>query len=79
METANAVVKFVKGQSGHSEVKLYPYSLVAKVEPPAEQFEDNLISAYLASALSSGIMYPIDTYKTRQQTGRQTTLLQLIV
>ena len=31
VETENIVVKFLKGRSGHSEVKLYPYSLVAKV------------------------------------------------
>ena len=52
------------------EVKSYPYSLVAKTTPPEVQFQDDLISAYLASAISSGIMYPIDTFKTRRQSGQ---------
>lgn len=67
----NIVVKLNKGESGHSEVRQYPYSLVAKTTPPAVQFADDLLAAYIASAISSGIMYPIDSYKTRIQTGRK--------
>lgn len=52
------------------EVKSYPYSLVAKTTPPEIQFQDDLISAYVASAISSGIMYPIDSFKTRRQSGQ---------
>ena len=54
----------------HKEIRIYPYSLVAKTTPPETLLEDGLIAAYLASALSSGIMYPIDTYKTRIQSGK---------
>lgn len=69
VETANVVIKFVRGESGHSEVKLYPYNIVAKTTPPDVQLIDDFSAAYLASALSSGIMYPLDSFKTRQQTG----------
>lgn len=69
IESANVVVKFVRGESGHSEVKLYPYNIVAKTTPPDVQLIDDFTAAYLASALSSGIMYPLDSFKTRQQTG----------
>ena len=65
------VVKLDKGDSGHSEVRLYPYSLVAKTTPPEVQFVDDLLAAYVASAISSGIMYPIDSYKTRVQCGKR--------
>jgi hypothetical protein len=69
IDTANVVVKFLPGDSGHSEVKLYPYSIVAKTTPPDVQFEDDIVAAYISSAISSGIMYPLDSFKTRQQTG----------
>ena len=67
----NIVVKLDKGDNDHSEVRLYPYSLVAKTTPPEIQFFDDLLAAYVASAISSGIMYPIDTYKTRVQIGKR--------
>lgn len=70
----NIVVKLLKdemGGSDHSEVRLYPYSLVAKTTPPEVQFTEDLLAAYLASAVSSGIMYPIDSYKTRMQIGKR--------
>jgi hypothetical protein len=68
----NIIVKLEKmGESGHSEVRQYPYSLVAKTTPPEVQFFDDLFAAYLASAISCGIMYPIDTYKTRVQIGKK--------
>ena len=38
----------------HEQVKLYPYSIVAKTTPPAVQFEDDFLAAYIASAISSG-------------------------
>ena len=44
-------------------MRTYPYAWLAKTRPPEAQFADNLLAAYVASALSSGIMYPIDTYK----------------
>lgn len=56
--------------SGHREVKSYPYSLVAKTVEPKSQFMDDLFTAYLASAISSGVMYPIDSIKTRVQLGK---------
>lgn len=67
----SVVVKLEASVSGHKEVKSYPYSLVAKTTPPEVLFIDDFIAAYLASAISSGIMYPIDTYKTRVQSGRK--------
>lgn len=68
VEQKTVVVKFNAGEnSGHREVKLYPYTFVAKTNPPSEEFFDDFLSAYLASAISCGIMYPIDTYKTRIQ------------
>ena len=53
------IIKFPAGASGHSEVRSYPYSLVAKTTPPQTLFFDDFTAAYLASAISSGIMYPI--------------------
>ena len=38
----------------HEQVKLYPYSIIAKTTPPAVQFEDDFLAAYIASAISSG-------------------------
>lgn len=67
----NIVVKLDKGESGHSEVRQYPYSLVAKTTPPDVQFVDDFSAAYVASAISSGIMYPIDSFKTRRQAGKR--------
>ena len=67
----NIVVKLDKGESGHSEVRQYPYSLVAKTTPPDVQFVDDFSAAYVASAISSGIMYPIDSFKTRTQAGKR--------
>lgn len=65
-----AIVKFQRGASGHSEVKAYPYSLVAKTTPPDVLFMDDFLAAYVASVISCAIMYPIDSYKTRMQSGR---------
>ena len=52
-----------------SQVRTYPYAWLAKTTPAEVQFADDLLAAYVASALSSGIMYPIDTYKV----GRHST------
>ena len=49
--------------SSRSQVRTYPYAWLAKTTPADVQFFDDLLAAYIASALSSGIMYPIDTYK----------------
>jgi hypothetical protein len=65
-----AIVKLEDTGSGHREVKSYPYSLVAKTIEPDVQFVDDLITAYVASAISCAIMYPVDTYKTRLQLGK---------
>jgi Mitochondrial carrier protein len=54
----------------HKEIRVYPYQYLAKTTPPSGLFTDNLIAAYIASAISSGIMYPIDTFKTRIQAGK---------
>jgi len=62
---------FAAAANTHSEVRQYPYSIVAKTTPPDVQFVDDLLAAYIASAISSGIMYPIDTYKTRIQSGQK--------
>ena len=61
------IIKLGASVSGHKEVKSYPYSLVAKAVTPEVQFLDDFLIAYVASAISSGIMYPIDTFKTRIQ------------
>lgn len=73
IEFSNVVVKLdsVTSDLGHHEVRLYPYNFVAKTTPPEVQFFDDLLSAYLASAISCGIMYPIDSYKTRMQIGKK--------
>lgn len=52
-------------------MKSYPYSLVAKTTPAEVQFLDDFVAAFLASAISSGIMYPVDTFKTRVQSRRR--------
>lgn len=70
LESTNAVVKLAAGISGHKDVKLYPYSFLAKTTPQAVQFADDFLAAYIASAVSSGIMYPIDSFKTRIQVGK---------
>lgn len=69
-KTQIAIVKLEAELSGHREVKAYPYSLVAKTIEPDVQFLDDLITAYIASAVASGIMYPIDSFKTRVQLGK---------
>lgn len=70
LQGASVVVKLeAKSVGKHREVNSYPYSLVAKTTPPAVQFIDALSAAYVASAISSGIMFPVDTYKTRIQSG----------
>ena len=51
-------------------MKSYPYSLVAKTVEADVQFFDDLVTAYIASAISCAIMYPLDSYKTRQQLGK---------
>ena len=51
-----------------SQVRTYPYAWLAKTTPAEVQFADDLLAAYVASALSSGIMYPIDTYKVGHNT-----------
>ena len=74
VELSNVVIKFESlstSDEGHHEVKLYPYTFVAKTTPPEVQFFDDLLAAYLASAISCGIMYPIDSYKTRMQIGKK--------
>jgi hypothetical protein len=76
VEISNVVIKFAgsetsSGSSGHYEVKLYPYNFVAKTTPPEVQFLDDLVAAYVASMISCGIMYPIDSYKTRLQIGKR--------
>ena len=72
LQAASAVIKLeAKSVNRHREVNSYPYSLVAKTTPPEVQFVDALCAAYIASAVSSGIMFPVDTYKTRIQSGRR--------
>ena len=72
LQSASAVIKLeAKSVGKHREVNSYPYSLVAKTTPPEVQFVDALCAAYVASAVSSGIMFPVDTYKTRIQSGRR--------
>ena len=72
LQAASAVIKLeAKSVGKHREVNSYPYSLVAKTTPPEVQFIDALCAAYVASAVSSGIMFPVDTYKTRIQSGRR--------
>ena len=65
-----AIVKLDDTGSGHREVKSYPYSLVAKTIEADVQFFDDLVTAYIASAISCAVMYPLDSYKTRQQLGK---------
>ena len=87
MQPANVVVKlsaddiekevdstdlsYREGIIAHKEVISYPYAFVAKTTPPEVQFFDDFLAAYVASAISSGVMYPVDTYKTRIQSGRK--------
>ena len=72
LQGASAVIKLeAKNVGKHREVNSYPYSLVAKTTPPEVQFIDALCAAYIASAVSSGIMFPVDTYKTRIQSGKR--------
>lgn len=72
LQSASAVIRLeAKGIGKHREVNSYPYSLVAKTTPPEVQFFDALCAAYLASAVSSGIMFPVDSYKTRIQSGKR--------
>ena len=72
LQSASVVIKLeAKGVGKHREVNSYPYSLVAKTTPPEVQFIDALCAAYIASAVSSGIMFPVDTYKTRIQSGKR--------
>ena len=72
LQSASVVIKLeAKGVGKHREVNSYPYSLVAKTTPPEVQFVDALCAAYIASAVSSGIMFPVDTYKTRIQSGKR--------
>ena len=72
LQSASVVIRLeAKGVGKHREVNSYPYSLVAKTTPPEVQFIDALSAAYVASAVSSGIMFPVDTYKTRIQSGKR--------
>jgi solute carrier family 25 (mitochondrial S-adenosylmethionine transporter), member 26 len=69
LDNSNVIIKLDLDTS-HQEIRIYPYQFLAKSTPPTGVFVDNLIAAYLASAVSSGIMYPIDSYKTRMQAGK---------
>jgi len=57
-ESANVVVKLDNDDSDdeyrHREIRTYPYTLVAKTTPANVLFQDDLIAAYVASAISSG-------------------------
>lgn len=69
LDNSNVIIK-LDLETSHQEIRIYPYQFLAKTTPPTGVFIDNLIAAYLASAVSSGIMYPIDSYKTRMQAGK---------
>ena len=71
LPSTSVIVKLKESESGHREVKYYPYSFIAKQTPPEVLLIDDFRAAYLASAISSGIMYPIDSFKTRVQSGRK--------
>jgi solute carrier family 25 S-adenosylmethionine transporter 26 len=69
LDNSNVIIK-LDLETSHKEIRIYPYQFLAKTTPPTGVFIDNLIAAYFASAVSSGIMYPIDSYKTRLQAGK---------
>jgi solute carrier family 25 S-adenosylmethionine transporter 26 len=74
VESTNVIIKLYNTVSDgfyrHKEIRLYPYQFLAKTTSPSGVFIDNLIAAYIASAISCSILYPIDTYKTRMQAGK---------
>lgn len=76
VESSNVIIKLdvdLQDDGGidrHKEIRVYPYQYLAKTTSPSGLFIDNLIAAYIASAISSGIMYPIDSFKTRMQAGK---------